>query len=281
MLKNLVKEFIAFVIARHQVYLRKADARPKPWTKDPILQRYRFCNIYRELDTVTQWIGNEWRTPHATDKDLWFAMAFARLFNSPDTLRAVGYPVPWSLSKMKNALQRVERAGNGVFNGAYIVSTNGVSMPKIQYLCERVLEPLWKHREIIRPRAGDTLAAFATRLQQENGFKGFMAGQVVADLKYANNSPLSNAVDWHTWAVSGPGSRRGLNRVVGRIVDAPWQERQWHTSLLPLQEQLNNGIPPVWGMLHAQDVQNCLCEFDKYMRTKLGEGRPKSTYPGV
>ncbi len=27
--------------------------------------------------------------------------------------------------------------------------------------------------------------------------------------------------------------------------------------------------------LHAQDLQNCLCEFDKWMRVRLGEGKPK------
>jgi hypothetical protein len=30
--------------------------------------------------------------------------------------------------------------------------------------------------------------------------------------------------------------------------------------------------------LHAQDIQNCLCEFDKYMRVKLGQGTPKQLY---
>jgi hypothetical protein len=33
--------------------------------------------------------------------------------------------------------------------------------------------------------------------------------------------------------------------------------------------------------LHAQDLQNCLCEFDKYERVRLGEGRPKAKYNGV
>lgn len=33
--------------------------------------------------------------------------------------------------------------------------------------------------------------------------------------------------------------------------------------------------------LCAQDIQNCLCEFDKYERVRLGEGAPKQRYPGV
>jgi hypothetical protein len=32
------------------------------------------------------------------------------------------------------------------------------------------------------------------------------------------------------------------------------------------------------GDLHAQDLQNCLCEVDKYLRAKLGEGKPKRRF---
>jgi hypothetical protein len=26
------------------------------------------------------------------------------------------------------------------------------------------------------------------------------------------------------------------------------------------------------------DIQNCMCEYSKYCRTMLGEGKPKTTY---
>ena len=41
---------------------------------------------------------------------------------------------------------------------------------------------------------------------------GFISGQIVADMKYV--APLRDAPDWWNFAVSGPGSRRGLNRVL-------------------------------------------------------------------
>jgi hypothetical protein len=45
-----------FARERHLVYLRRAAGLPKPWTEDWTLQLYRYCNIYRELDTVSLWI---------------------------------------------------------------------------------------------------------------------------------------------------------------------------------------------------------------------------------
>ena len=65
-------------------------------------------------------------------------------------------------------------------------------------------------------------------------------------------------------------------------VKDPWKEAEWKYFI----DKLRRDIAPLIhtaGMpsLHAQDLQNCLCEFDKYERVRLGEGRPKSTYPGV
>jgi len=37
------------------------------------------------------------------------------------------------------------------------------------------------------------------------------------------------------------------------------------------------GMPKI----HMQDLQNCLCEFDKYERVRLGEGRPRNGYRGL
>jgi hypothetical protein len=279
-----VEELMAFIKERHAIWKRRADGKPKPWTKDPILQSYRFCNVLRELDTVTQWVGEVWRQPRVTEKDLWFGMVVARLVNWPETLQEVGWPLPWRPNKFVDAMHKRRARGEKVFGGAYIVSTNGRAMDKAEYLAGHVLNPLWEARARIRPRAGDTLESFHQRLMAFDGMGSFMAAQVVADLKYGCPH-LVKAADWHTWASSGPGSRRGLNRVVGRDKDAPWREGDWRKALGELQELVNSpkhfrgtGLP---SHLHAQDLQNCLCEFDKYERTRLGEGKPRSSYPGT
>lgn len=264
---------------RQRIHLAKTIGLPKPWTKDTILQSYRFCNVRREDDTETIWIAEHWRTPYATDPDLWFAMVVARLFNWHPTLQALGYPVPFNEVKMSHTLTKLRLEGEKVFSGAYIVSTNGHAMDKCAYLLERVLRPLWAERKAIRPTERDTLDSFHLRLSSHNGLGSFMAAQVVADLKYV--APLKHALDWKTWASSGPGSRRGLNRVLGLDVKAPWKEREWRAQLAELQGQVEYDLRPGIAPPHAQDLQNCLCEFDKYMRTALGEGRPRSTYPGT
>jgi hypothetical protein len=275
-----IKRFTQFIIERHAIYIRKSQGEEKPWTKDLILQRYRFCNVYRELDTVTQWVAKCWRKPHEFDPDLWFAMAVARVINWPETLFDLGYPIPWSEQEFMFTMQARKEEGAQIYNGAYMISTHGVKMDKAKYLAKKELTPLWKNRYKIRPKMNESLFALHERLIQQRDLGSFMSGQIIADLKYAK--PYLGARDWHTFAVSGPGSRRGLNRVIGWSVGNPWKEAEWYKRIIELKAEVDPVIKRMkMQTLHAQDLQNCLCEFDKYERVRLGEGRPKSTYPGV
>jgi len=272
------ERFVEFVEARHSVFQARADGKPKPWTDDEILQSYRFCNVYRELDTVTQWISDNWREPHADHPDLWFAMAVARWVNWPETLAEIGFPLPWNPKKFIAALAKRKAMGEKVWTGAYMIGTQGNAMDKPLFIAQGVLQPLWDARISLRPRKGMTLETFARPIINTKNQGTFMVGQIVADIKYVE--PLRSAPDWATWAVSGPGSRRGLNRVVGRDLDKGWNDKVFHETLLVLRNFLNSAKVPWMEDFHAQDVQNCLCEFDKYERVRLGEGKPRSRYPG-
>jgi len=264
-----------FIKERYSISLKKDAGLPKPWTKDPILQQYRFCSVYREHDKVTKWIAKNWRDNHKDEPDLWFAMAVARFINWPPTLASLCFPVPWDPREFKRVLHRRMEQDQQVFTGVYIIPSAG---PKIDYICDEVLTPLWGDRDEIRPKGYDTLDGFHEILLEHNGLGSFMAAQIVADMKYVE--PLLSAKDWHTWAASGPGSRRGLNYVCDR--QGHWKEAEWRKVLGILHHWIDHKIEKA-GMpeLHAQDLQNCLCEFGKYERTRLGEGKPRSRYPGL
>ena len=280
-----VKRFVDFVVARHSVAMVRSAGLGKPWTKDPILQSYRFCNVYRELDTVTQWIDHHWRSALGADRDAWFAMVVARLINHPDSLGLMKVPSSkgWDAADFLRVLNARTSAGDKAFGSAYIVSTNGHAMPKPAYLVQHVLTPLWEQREAYRPRKGDTLASFHTRLTTANGLGSFMAAQVVADVKNCTKQTLSHAVDWWSWAAPGPGSIRGLARVVNGDKDKKVPNKGFLQCLHILQTEVNKqAITRGWGAnLCTQDIQNCLCEFDKYERVRLGEGTPRQKYPGA
>lgn len=275
-----VANLLHFIVERHSIYTKKAAGLPAPWTEDPVLQQYRFCNVYRNLDTQTQLIHDNWLHPHADNPDVWFAMTVARLVNWWPTLAAVKLPLPWHPERFVKAMDVRKAAGEKVFTGAYMVRADAVvEGSKAAYLAHYVLQPMWEARKALRPRAGDTLDAFHRRLMGYRDMGSFMAAQVVADVKYATAGHLAQAEDWHTWAASGPGSRRGLSRLRGYPVSTDWKESIWRAAFSDLYATITPmiaaaGLPTVTG----QDLQNCLCEYDKHRRVQLNQGRPRSRY---
>lgn len=274
-----VDDFMSFVTERHWIYLRRAAGEAPPFTNDPILQKFRFCNIYRELDTVTAWLRESWREPHADDPDLWFAFVVARHMNNIPFLSGMdGPPLPWNPARFKRYADRRQRRGEQIFSAAYMIGTRHTGS-KADYLADMVFTPLWEQRERIRPLPGDTLNGFHMLLGQFYGLASFMSAQVIADVKYVG--ALAEAKDWHTFAASGPGSRRGLNRLLSRHKDAPMNEDEFRLRLADLREAVLPRFRDLgWEEPHAQDIQNMLCETDKYLRAKTGEGRPKQIFRG-
>jgi len=267
-----IRAFNAFVEERERIRVKKVNGDPRPWSDDPIFQNYKFCNIHREDDRTTQWIRANWRNPHKADPDLWFAMVIARrALNWPGSLEALGYPVPWDPANFIHVIKTRTAAGLKCYDTAYQLLVQGRKGDKAANMVKFILDPLWAARESIRPQRGDSLRNFFNRLSSFKYMGSFYTGQVVADLKYVQ---MDMAQDWQSFAVPGPGSERGLNRVMGHDKNAPWREDNWQENLKTLHILTQT-------KMHAQDLQNCLCEFDKYERIRLGEGRVRPYHPTV
>lgn len=280
-LNEMQKLFIYWIKERESIRVKKEQCLPKPWTDDPIFQTYKFCNVEREKDTVSIWIKENWIDRYKEHPNLWFAMVVARLFNWPTTLSIVRFPMftarftfeVWK-EDARFILKNNREHGSKIFTGAYLVSTNGVKMDKIDYILDHVLTPIWEKGRA--PNKDESLEHYWNFLRQFDGLGSFMAGQVVADLKY---SPLlENAPDWLTWAPLGPGSIRGLNRYHGRPVEKALRQDQ---GLCEIREQQKLIEHELGWLLPAHNIQNCNCEFYKYTKIKYNGGRTRSLYPGL
>lgn len=273
------EQLVYWIRERYDVYLKKEiERKPKPWSSDPVFQRVYFCNVHRENDRVTKWIRQSYRVLGLTTCNPEFNMLLARFVNKPSSLDAMNWPFRgWGWEEQQRFLNVMSQ--KGAWNGAYIVSTNGVSAPKHDYICD-LLSAAWSRLNggtlgVAYP----TLRATHTALQGLSGVASFMAGQVVADLKNTEGHPLAKAPDWWTWSCPGPGSLRGMSWVHECEKTTP-KQFEW---LMPRlreridQETVLRDIPQFCN----QDLQNCLCEFDKFMRVKNGTGRSKRKYNGT
>lgn len=274
-LDSPAERLIYWINERLSIQKQKSKGQSFPFTTDPILNDFKFCNVHREEDRVTKWIKKFWRDPHTDDPDMWFAMGVARLINWPPTLDAIGYPLPWRPNAVRRKMHARKEQGNQVFTGAYMITNAGQTMSKVDtvvFMLEN-LQKLEKH-----PHKGHTLAMAHALLTDSNhcGMGSFMAGQVVADCKYTEL--LSHATDWWDWCAPGPGSQRGLSRLLGKNPDDKFQRFRQDVFIEKLQQLRKEIRREIKTVLCLQDLQNCLCEFDKFERTLWGEGRPRSRY---
>jgi hypothetical protein len=66
-----------------------------------------------------------------------------------------------------------------------------------------------------------------------------------------------------------------LNRLHGRKLSNLLPQSKGLAEMREVKQALGRSD------LCLQDIQNCLCEFDKYQRVKLNQGKPRSSYPGA
>lgn len=269
---------------------------PTSFTDDPILKQFRFCNVFRELDRVTVWINENIRKPYADHPNLWLMLAIARTINWPDTLQHLfdkgAMPVEddWVPSDLTSELEIWQGYGNKVYTGAYMIRAESnpkakwYSWSKNRYISEIVIGRLWKQRKMFQSYLDSGTATLRETWEtfQEPYYIGwgpFMAYQVVVDLRHTRY--LKDAPDIETWSALGPGSRRGLNRLYGRPVDYPLKQDDGLEEMLRISRNQDQFKAPWVPHIELSDIQNCLCEFDKYQRVKNGEGRPRAQYvPG-
>jgi hypothetical protein len=278
---EVLARLIAFAIEREAIRTRREAGQAWPWTQDPILAAGRFCNIRREDDRVSRWVMANVIEPNRSDPDLWHKIVIARCVNEPDALAELDWSQPFDPQAVRGVLEARQARGEKVYRtDAYklpLPPRELAGMSITAYNVDYVWGPLWRDREALRPQIGETLASFADRLRDCEGLGPFRAGQVIADLKHA--APLDAAADWWSFAVPGPGSERGLNRVCGRSLKASWPEWHWQLELMRLADQVcaafeAAGLPP----LDMQNLQNVLCEFDKYERAREQGGKPSRKY---
>ena len=78
--------FWRFAAERQEVFFRRMAGLAQPWTDDRILQEYRFTNVFRASDRVSQFlIRNVICAGPQTAAELFFRIILFKLFNRIDT----------------------------------------------------------------------------------------------------------------------------------------------------------------------------------------------------
>lgn len=260
-----------FMDERQKIHDRKEQNLPRPWTQNLILLQYKFCNVRREDDRVTKWFRDNWRNErYWGEKNFIPAIMLGRTINWPATLEYIGFPRVWDKTDYCRRLDELQAKGGKIYTGAYMITAGPPGVRKNLWVTDNA-DQYFRNPPGLNPESLQN--SWETIVGNRYNCVGpFIAGQIIADLKYT--PVLKDAKDWWTWAALGPGSARGLNRLHLRPL----------SNLIPQQRGLIE-MREVRNLLERtdlclQDIQNCLCEYDKYTRVLYGQGKPRSKYAG-
>jgi hypothetical protein len=285
--RESVMSFFCFVCERQMIHHKKEVLKlPQPWTDDPILASYKFCNIFRELDAGTKLIMD---ARGKSELEVFANIVCYRFFNRRDHFERIGWIDldGWSNTSF---VSRVEAAKEGgpVFSDAYLVHGSHRDVAdRIDWIIERGEDLLHRLREGIpaKPKRNETRASGSYRVLKEiPGVGDFLAYQVWLDCSYHGLHPF----DGNDHVVIGPGSKWGLSLMMD-LEDPKALRDDWCVdAMVALQESQGDYFEELarQGKVFMHDapmgldaIEHALCEWRKHRNLQTGTGK-KRLYRG-
>lgn len=288
-------DFWRFVALRQAAYWRRERGQGPPYSDDPAIARYHFCNVYREADRGTRWFQSH-RTPSPDDSpvglishEIWQSVVY-RLVNRISTFEAYGR-IP-QFEEGDAWLQfLIDRMGAGekIFTGRHLNRGYAYYAATVSYLEDSGLFDV----SCAVLDAG-SLEAVCRQLTTIPNVGRFFAWQVTCDL--VESDALPRYSDSDTWAMLGPGAVNGARLVDLSHLDGKTQfseslraemvwplaathahsarECLWVARMLQedqarcLEEVGMELVPPpeAPGPMSLKNVEHALCEYARYVR---------------
>lgn len=250
-------------------------------TDDPILQEYKFTNVYRASDRVSQYLIKNviYRDlDRYAPEDVLLRILVFKVFNRIETweylnkyldVRVNTYNVEW----LSNLLTKRQK-DYPIFSNAYMMAGSHVRYADIktkhQVWLQMIEDEFIQGRGFEKVLEAKSMSEVYSQLRDYPLIGDFLAYQYTIDFNY---SPYLN-FDEDSFVKAGVGAVRGIKKCFlsfgNNFEDAIYyihdhfeelQERYGYTAFHPLPGRKPKLI----------DLQNCFCETDKYLRAKMPE----------
>lgn len=261
-----------FASLRQAVFMRRVEGYSPPWTDDAVLSRYRFTNVYRASDRVSQYlIRRVLYEGEQSQCEVFFRAILFKLFNRVDTWEklkdAVG-PPSWrtfNFERYATALDRLMERGDRIYSAAYIMPSPAFGSRRKHRNHLRLIEHMMKDRTPQKLAQVRSLREAFNILRSCPSFGDFLAFQLTIDLNY---SALLNFQETE-FVVAGPGARDGIRKCFADTAGLSEADIIRMMSELAESEFARLGLKfqNLWGRrLQLVDCQNLFCELSKYAR---------------
>lgn len=268
-----------FAAERQNVFFSRFKGESAPWSSDPILNEYKFTNVYRASDRVSQFLIKNVIYDRPRDpQDVLFRILIFKLFNKIETwhlLEASLGEIAWSTyrySDFDRVLSRAMGAGVTIYSAAYIMASahRQFAVQRKHQSHLKLIELMFSEAVLERLLECRSMREAFELLRSYPLFGDFLAYQIVTDLNY---SELLNFSEMD-FTMPGPGARDGIRKCFKSfgglsevdIIRLMADRQEYEFSRLGIEFQ------SLWGRrIQLIDAQNIFCEVDKYSRVKHPE----------
>lgn len=264
-----------FAYERQNIFIKKLNNEPYPWTKDPILNKYKFCNSYRVNDRVSQYLLKNviYNGKTYTKEDMLFRIILFKIFNKESTWELLLDNFNditlnnFNVEKYSKVLEDSISKGIKIYNDAYISCANKAFGKDRKHdnhllLLDKMFNIDKMQNKILKCK---TMKEAFDILKSYPLIGNFMAYQLVTDINY------SDVVNFKEdeFTMAGPGAIRGINKC---FID---KENNSYEDIIKYMYKVQDKEFKRLGLdfkkignrkLMLIDLQNIFCELDKYLR---------------
>lgn len=280
--KRILYYYFYFMQERMNIFWKKCEKDNIYLTDDPILKEFKFTNVYRACDRVSQYLINHViykNIDRFTPEDVLLRILVFKIFNKIET---------WEYLEQMYGDIRIERFNvreicdllskkqkeSPIFSNAYMMTG---SHRRYDYLSSKHAKWLQMVKDefigghvVDKVLEADSMEAVFKLMEQCSFIGSFLAYQYTVDFNY---SPYVN-FDENSFVKAGIGAIRGIKKCFQSIGE-DYEEaiRFTYEHLDDFRKEFGlDGFKPLPGREpHLIDIQNCFCETDKYLRAKIPE----------
>lgn len=270
-----------FAYERQKAFEARARGDKGPWTDDPILQTYKFCNVFRAADRVSQYMIRDVcynPEPSVPDDRLFQIVAF-RMFSSIATWDSIQdylgrAPIINDLAsgRFEQALEQAREQNGKLYTNAFILcATNAYGQTKKHLNHIELFKDMFVNQGLGQKILNAaSLKEIYDYLHTFPLMGDFMSYQTAIDINYSDLVNFSE----NEFTKAGPGALRGIKKVFESIGNhTPEEVIMWMVEHQDEEfKRLGYEFTGLFGRkLHAIDAQGLFCETDKYCRQALPE----------
>lgn len=275
---ELFAELKNFIFERNSIWKKKTNGLVNgdsaksvaPFTNDPILSKYRFCNIFREFDRQTI----EFHTllnPLRGDFSLWLLnMFYCRMVANTETIKHVGL-LSFDSQHNEQVYIRIMNSPRPRFGTPYVFPVSVIlksNYPTRElFICNFLPTIMKQVADLVSGQQKNSVSDLLQKVLPTFGFNlSFLWTEVLIDVAYQ----YPHLIDLYAEFPIGPGSLPTLQRIDKKekpsLLVSKLSRISFNTGIT------FEGVPLV---LSAENWEGIGCEFRKYTNLKSGKGRKR------